>query len=101
MLNQNLKTLSCGITTGAVLCYFSLSNPFCSLAEVDLFVDADETGVAQVYDPRPYYEIFTDKDSMTNQIETIHSFMIKLMEGSEELDPEFSKAVDRHFWDIV
>ena len=48
-----------------------------------------------------YYSISVDENMISNQIEIIHNFVSKLAENSEDLDPEFSKLVDKHFWDLV
>jgi phosphoribosylformylglycinamidine (FGAM) synthase PurS component len=35
------------------------------------------------------------------QFNIIQSFALNLAENTKDLDPEFSKVVDDHFWDLV
>ena len=100
MQTPQIKTLAGGLTTAAVLCYFSLSNQDCRTDE-DYFHEADLQQVSQYYDPNPYYKIFIDEYHLDNQIEIIHKFVSILMEESQNLNPEFSKAVDKHFWNLI
>lgn len=32
---------------------------------------------------------------------TIEEFVSKLIENMEDLDPEFSRLIDEHFWELV
>lgn len=52
-------------------------------------------------DPNPYYELLTDRSRISYQIEVIHSFVSKVLEESQDLDPKFAKVVDKYFWDLV
>lgn len=38
---------------------------------------------------------------MFEQIEIIYQFASSILDNIKDLDPEFSKAVDKHFWDLV
>lgn len=48
-----------------------------------------------------YYSVSVNEDVTRNQIEIIHNFVSTLLENAEELRPEFSEMVDKHFWDLV
>jgi hypothetical protein len=100
MQNAHFETLTGGITTAAVLCYFSLSSPYC-LPEENLFTEAEAEAVSQWYDPNPYYKIYRDKSNLDTQIEIIHRFVSYIVENSQDLNPEFSKVVDKYFWDLA
>jgi hypothetical protein len=44
---------------------------------------------------------FQDDELIGNQIEIIHQFVSLLLEKSENLDPDYTAAVDKHFWDLA
>ena len=99
---MNIKdTLAGGLAaTTAVLCY--LGNPYCDF-DLSKEVEKKPAGipVSSVYDPNPYYSILFEINPSSSRIEIIHKFVSGLIESSKDLAPEFSKAVDKHFWDLA
>lgn len=55
-----------------------------------------ESGNAQTQ----YHTTIGNIEAVQN-IQTIHKFSINLLENIEDLDPEFSKAIDENFWDLI
>lgn len=41
------------------------------------------------------------ENKIGEQVETINGLVSLLLEKSEELEPEFVKTVDKHFWDLA
>ncbi len=102
MIEEIKYTLAGGLVTTAVLWYTSISNPPCDFdLEKELPIMSDAIAVSSVYDPNPYYEISSQKSPINSQIEIIYNFVSALVENSKDLDPDFSKAVDKHFWELA
>jgi hypothetical protein len=98
---MNVRDLAGGLAaTTAVLCY--AGNSWCDfdLSKESEFKPASAQ-VSSVYDPNPYYRIFLEMSPLNRKIEIIHKFVSALVESSRDLDPEFSKAVDKHFWNLA
>jgi hypothetical protein len=100
MQTQKVTTIAGSFATVATLCYLSLSNPSCELYE-DVFKDTDVKQVTPWYDPNPYYTQYHNGNLIGDQIEIIHQFVTLLIEKAEDLDPDYTAAVDKHFWDLV
>lgn len=100
METQKVTTIAGSLVTVAALCYFSLSNPSCGPSE-DFFKDIDVKQVTPSYDANPYYKQYHDGDLIGDQIEVIQQFVSFLIEKSEDINPDFTAAVDKHFWDLV
>ena len=100
MLTQKVTTIAGSFVTVAALFYLSLSSPSCEPYE-DFFKETDLTKVTPWYDPNPYYIQYHEENLIGNRIEIIHQFVSTLIEKSEDLDPDFTAAVDKHFWDLV
>jgi hypothetical protein len=95
-------TLAGGLATTAVLCYASLNNPYC---EFDIVKELENkplsVPISSFYDPNPYYQILSEISPLNSRIEIIHKFVSTLIENSKDIDPEFSRAVDKHLWDLA
>ncbi len=100
MQTQKVTTIAGSFATVATVCYLSLSSPSCEPYE-DFFNKADGLQISSWYDPNPYYKQFQDEELIGNQVEIIHQFVSLLLEKSENLDPDYSAAVDKHFWDLA
>jgi len=100
MQTQKVTTIAGSLVTVAALCYFSLSSPSCEPYE-DFFKETDVKQIIPWYDPNPYYIQYHDENLIGDQIEIIHQFVSLLIEKSEDLDPDYTAAVDKHFWDLV
>lgn len=48
-----------------------------------------------------YYRLFDDNERIINQIGVIHNFVSFLLRESEDLEPKYSKIVDKYFWDLA
>jgi len=98
---MNVRDLAGGLAaTTAVLCY--AGNPWCDFDfPEELEIKPASAQVSSVYDPNPYYRMFFEMSPLNSQIEIIHKFVSGLVESSKDLNPEFSKAVDKHFWDLA
>jgi hypothetical protein len=101
-----METTRCIITgvipTVAVLGYLSLGTQSSIMPpEKKYFAEpiAIETGLMAHHNP--YYEVVENHDSMNSQIEIIHRFVSTLLENTQDLDPQFSKLVDEHFWELA
>jgi hypothetical protein len=100
MQTQKVTTIAGSLVTVATLCYLSLSSPSCEPYE-DFFKETDVKQIIPWYDPNPYYIQYHDENLIGDQIEIIHQFVSLLIEKSEDLDPDYTAAVDKHFWDLV
>ena len=100
MQTQKVTTIAGSLVTVAALCYFSLSSPSCEPYE-DFFTETDLKQVITGYESNSYYRQYHDEDLIGDQIEIIHQFVSLLIEKSEDLDPDYTAAVDKHFWDLV
>lgn len=88
------------VSTAAVLLYGYLGNTQLLSPEKDYSTELSSVQMPSEFDHNPYYAI-VDGYSINDQIEIIHNFVSKILEESQDLDPRFSKAVDKHFWDLV
>jgi len=100
METQKVTTIAGSLVTVAALCYFSLSSPSCEPSE-DFFKETDLKQIITGYESNSYYRQYHHEDLIGDQIEIIHQFVSLLIEKSEDLNPEYTAAVDKHFWDLV
>ena len=47
------------------------------------------------------YAFSSESDNIANQINIIHGFVSMILQESQDIDPKFSKVVDKYFWDLV
>lgn len=47
------------------------------------------------------YSISDEAEEDINNIRTIKNFAFNLLDNIEDLDPDFSKAIDDNYWDLV
>lgn len=52
-------------------------------------------------DAQTQYNITNVNIDTFQNIETLHKFASNLLENIEDLDPEFSKAIDENYWDLI
>ena len=45
--------------------------------------------------------ILKDYNLTNEDLETIKNFNLKIISNTKELEPEYSKVVDDHFWDLI
>jgi hypothetical protein len=100
MQTHKVTTIAGSLSTFAAFCYLSLSTPHCDPYQ-DYFKETDLKQATAFYDPNPYYKQYNDDILFLNQAEAIHQFVSLLIEKSQDLDPEYSAAVDKHFWNLV
>lgn len=48
-----------------------------------------------------YYHFLNDNQRTTDQIGIIHNFVSLLLRESQDLEPKYSKIVDKYFWDLA
>jgi len=46
------------------------------------------------------YKFISDNQIIVEQINIIHNFVSLLLRESQDLDPKYSKVVDKYFWDL-
>lgn len=86
--------------TDGVLCYTHIgSRQFLPPREMYAFGTIRDDSLKSGQDF--YYSLFVHENVTRNQIEIIHNFVSTLVEDSEDLDPNFSQMVDKHFWDLA
>ena len=100
MQTQKVTTIAGSISTVAALCYLTLSSPTCDLYE-NYFKEIDVKQAIPFYDPNPYYLQQSEEILISSQIETINKVVSFLIERSKNLNPEYSAAVDKYFWDLA
>ena len=100
MVNVKLKYIVGLVPTATVLFYTYLGSPQQFVSEKDYSAELSSVEMPSEFDHNPYYAIL-DGYYINDQIEIIHNFVSKILEESQDLDPRFSKAVDKHFWDLV
>jgi hypothetical protein len=94
-----IKNIAGSVTTAAVLCYAYLGNQCLFIPEQE-YVETKAISMPANYDYNPYYTVLREGD-INEQIETIHNFVSNLLENSQELNPNFAKTINKHFWDLV
>ena len=99
MQTQKVTTIAGNLVTVAALCYFSLNSPSCEPYK-DFFKETDLKQITTGYNSDSYIQ-YHDENLIGDQIEIIHQFVSLLIEKSEDLDPDYTAAVDKHFWDLV
>jgi hypothetical protein len=100
METVKIKNLMCSVVaTGAVLAYAHIGS--CNPIEPDIYhLPESNYGInADTYNS--YYQMISDENIIAEQVATINKFVSILLENAEELEPEFAKTVDKHFWDLA
>lgn len=85
--------------TAAVLCYSYLGSPTINafdLSNYDVQIKAP-SGITFDY----YQLISKDQADSLRQIDAIHQFASNVLGNIKDLEPEFSKTVDKNFWDLI
>ena len=103
MANVRFKNLLCGVlATGLTLAYGGPGFP--EDCEFEKKFDIEE---GCCYTPEEgfaggtYYDLIFKGERIKEQIEILNSFVSLLIDNSQDLDPEFSATVNKHFWDMV
>jgi len=86
--------LACGVQTSAQMTPIQSSVLNNGVPQVTEYIN-----LARLFDR--YKLITNDNFKQESQIETIHNFASNILENIEELPPEFSEAVDAHFWELI
>ena len=47
------------------------------------------------------YNSISDFSEISRKIETIHKFASNILENIEDLDADYSKAIDENYWDLI
>lgn len=47
------------------------------------------------------YRVRDEREKAFQKMETIYKFASNLLENIEDLDPEFTKAIDENYWDLI
>ena len=93
-----LKIFAGGAVTAAVLCYSHIGMETVN-ADQDYYFHHAQAPEGMSFD---YYQIINEEQSKeVEQFKIIQSFASNLIENIKDLDPEFSRTVDKHFWDLV
>jgi hypothetical protein len=101
MANIQIKKLLGGVTTAAVLSYAYLG--FCDIVmpeENHKFIEECNL-LPEGYSNNQYYTLIEGENRTKDQVEIIHKFVSALVENTQDLNPDFSKTVDSHFWDLI
>jgi hypothetical protein len=102
MENLTIRTIGCSMASVAALCYLSIGNTECRFqlpiegTKVQL-----EANVFPFAFSNPYYSLISEEQVALHQIETLHKFVSTILDKSQDLNPDFSAVVDKHFWDLV
>lgn len=101
MENSAIKSLVGGVSTTAVLCYMYLGSQACIVDLPGGNHSVSIPALEENIEYNPYYSLLnTDALTTRNQIETIHNFVSTLLDNSEDINPDYSKVVDKHFWEL-
>lgn len=63
--------------------------------------ELNSTYRAEFNSAQTQYKTISDNIETLEQVETIHQFASNLMSNIEDLTPEFSKAIDENYWDLI
>lgn len=95
---SRLMFIAGGVATSAVLFYSHIgmekiqTSPACYFEQTRAPEDMN-------FD---YYEILDEQQSKElDQFRIVQSFASDLLGSIKDIDPEFSKVVDNHFWDLA
>jgi hypothetical protein len=101
MDDTTLKHVVGFIPTAVVLTYSYLGNPPILIPHQNYKMSTTSMKISSDYDYNPYYTVLTGQEIIRDQIETIHGFVSNILENMQDLDPQFSRLVDEHFWDLA
>ena len=88
------------VTTAVLFCGINTSLPPYSL----LSVSSDEGQISidhGIANSLGRYTLIPQNIEQRDNIEIIHNFAVNLLDNIEDIPPEFSEAVDAHFWDLI
>ena len=95
---SRLMFIAGGVTTAAILSYSHIGMERTQVSPVYYF-EQSRAPEEMEFD---YYEILDEQQSREiDQFRIVQSFASDLLGRIKDLDPEFSKVVDDHFWDLV
>ena len=95
---SQLKIFAGGVVTAAVLCY-SHAGMETAGTNMDYHFQHAKAPEGMNFD---YYQLINEEQAReVEQFTIIQSFASNLLENIKDLDPEFSRTVDKHFWDLV
>jgi hypothetical protein len=106
-MSSNIKYLT-AIPTAAVFLYSYVGAV--NLPERNIAPIKKETGVMAMSTAmkipwedscKPHYKFVSDNQIIEEQINIIHDFVSVLLEESQDLDPKYSKVVDKYFWELA
>jgi transcription termination factor NusB len=97
-----IKSGLCGVlATVAVLSYTHVGSHEEIDMEMKQSISEECNFVPDEYNYNQYYKIMAEDDKIKEQIEIIHNVVSILLENGEELDPNFSQTVSKHFWNLA
>ncbi len=87
------------VTTAAVLYYSYMGSPSANPVDFSILHVQLKAPAEMNFD---YYQLM-DKDQTValEQIDVIHQFASNILDNIKDIEPEFSKTVDEHFWDLI
>jgi len=95
---SRFKIFAGGAVTAAVLCYSQIGMETLNVDQ-DYFFHHARAPEGMSFD---YYQLINEEQAgEVEQFKIIQSFASNLIENTKDLDPEFSRTVDRHFWDLI
>lgn len=94
----SLETFAGTCVSAAVLCYSHIGAPLFEWPQEPTAFQAQ----ASEYFSWDYYEIIDqDFSREVEQFQTLQSFAANVLVQIQDLEPDFAKTVDEHFWDLV
>lgn len=102
MAEIGVRSIVGGVATATVLVYSHLG-----VVDINLPSKNYKTAIKQQICPEefsayPYYYTFVENQyRIKNQVEVLHNFVSNLIENTEDINPDFSQTVDKHFWDLI
>ena len=104
------NTFLSGITAAAIISYPGLTDlpDQYPVPDYNLHIVKQSTPLAQNNAfPENFYvshhcgAVEFPAGSINEHIDVIHNFVSKLLVNTQDIDPQFSKIVDDHFWDLI
>lgn len=93
-----IETFAGVSVSAAVLCYSHIGSPQLDWNQEEITQHAEAPEGMSL----DYYEILdTEQTRETEQFKALQSFASNLLGNVKDMDPDFSKTVDDHFWDLV
>ncbi len=95
---SRLMFIAGGAATAAIMCYSHIGMESPTAGPGYYFEDV-RAPEGMAFD---YYELINEEQiKEIERFRIIQSFASNLLGNIKDLDPEFSKVVDDHFWDLV